>query len=257
LKFLTKFKQDPHLLKDKTFLITGAANGIGRAVTKAALAAGANIVLLDKDVANLKSLLHTLPKSDYNRAHVYPLDLSGASYAEYQKMVEVLIDSLSKLDGILFNAAMLGSLTPIEYYSQAIWYKVMQVNLNSSFLLSQAALHLIKKSPHGRLIFTCRAPGSKQEAFWGAYSVAMAGCYQLMRTLSEECHEHTNIRVNGIAPDKILTNLRREAFPAEDSDKLELPENIVEPYLYLLSEQSQALTGEVILPTVKDEVVTI
>lgn len=244
---ITTYHPAPDLLKDKVILLTGASGGIGDAVAKAYAQYGATVILLSENVPGLSVIYDDIVKNQYPEPAIYPMNLANATYDDYQDLATNIKNQLGRLDGVVHNAGMLGTLTPIEQYPLDQWYQVLQVNLNCTFLLTQALLPLLKQSDSSRIIITCANPDTELKAFWGAFGVAAAGALQLMKTLADE-HQHTSININGICPDNIRTNLRNRAFPAESPKAQTKPQAIVPSYLYLMGKDSQLVNGQVFDP---------
>src|SRR5215469_15821898 len=235
----------PHkdLLHDRVILVTGAGDGIGRAVAKGLAAHGATVVLLGKTIKKLEAAYDEIVAAGGPKPGIYPLDLLGAKYKDYEDLVGVLDTEYGRLDGLLHNAGILGERAPIEHHEIHVWQQVLQVNLTAPFMLSRACLELLYKSPDASVLFTSSGVGRKARAYWGAYSVSKAGIEALSATLADETEFRKTLRVNSINPGPVRTEMRRQAFPAEDRDKLATPEQIVGTYLYLLGPDSQGVTG--------------
>jgi len=240
---LFHYKPSPNSLADRVILITGASRGIGRAVAKAFASQGATVILLARNIPHLESLYDEIEKSGAPTPAIYPFNLANAIPEDYEKLRENIEKPFGKLDGILHNAAMLGSLTSIEHTPLEQWYQVMQVNLHAAFLLTRATLPLLKRAKEASIIFSTPEVGHKARAYWGAYAVSKFGGEALMQILADELEINTNIRVNSINPGRIKTQLRTAAYPAEDPKKLKMPEEIIPFYLYLMGSESLGMTG--------------
>ncbi|HEU4603899.1 MAG TPA: SDR family NAD(P)-dependent oxidoreductase, partial [Steroidobacteraceae bacterium] len=147
---------------------------------------------------------------------------------------------------LLHNAGMLGERAPIEHHDVAKWMRTMHVNVNAPFILTKCCLPLLKRSEDASLIFTSSGVVPRPRAFWGAYLVSKWASDGLMHMLAEELEGSTKIRVNSINPGKVRTNMRLQAYPAEDRSALAPPESIVAPYLYLFGPDSQGVNGETV-----------
>lgn len=231
------------LLTNRIILITGAGAGIGRAAAKTFAAHGATIILLGRTIRKLEDVYDEIEQAGSPKPAIYPMNLEGASPKDYEELAEKIEKEFGRLDGLLHNASLLGSLTPIEQYDINLWYQVFQVNLNAVFLLTQACLPLLKKSQEASIVFTSSSVGRKGRAYWGAYAVSKFATEGLMQTLADEL-ENTSIRVNSINPGGTRTKMRATAYPAEDPNKLRTPEEIMATYLYLFGKDSQGVTGQ-------------
>jgi len=232
------------LLKDRAILVTGAGDGIGRAVAKDLANHGATLILLGKTIPKLESVYDEIVAAGSPKPAIYAMDLMGARYKDYEDLVGVLDKEYGRLDGLLHNAGILGERAPIEHHEIHIWQQVLQVNLTAPFMLSKACLELLYKSPDASVVFTSSGVGRKARAYWGAYSVSKYGIEALALTLADETEFRKTLRVNTINPGAVRTAMRRQAFPAEDNDKLLAAEEILGTYLYLLGPDSKGITGQ-------------
>lgn len=232
-------------LQDKIILITGAADGIGQAVALAYAAQGATLILLDRSIPKLERLYDTIVQAGWPQPALYPLDLEGAKASDYADLATILTENFGQLHGLVHNAAVLGTLTPIEHYNPALWQAVMQVNVNAPFLLTRACLPLLTRSAPSSLIFTLDQHNTPSWAYWGAYSASKFALNGLFVTLSAELG-HSGVRVNAINPGKVNTFLRRSAYPGINPQTWAQPETITAAYLYLMSAASEAVRGMVL-----------
>lgn len=233
----------PQLLQNRVILITGAGDGIGRSAALSCAEYGAEVVLLGRAQRKLEKVYDEIEQAGYPRAVIHPLDLEKAGVTEYAQLTDALLEQFGRLDGLLHNAATLGTLTPLGLYDVDLWYKVMQVNLHAPFLLTRACLGLLRRAPDASIVFTADAVAREARAYWGAYSVAKAATEGMMRLLAEECSVEGNLRVNSIEPGIVRTALRARAYPAEDPNPLALPETVMNAYLYLLGPDSRNVNG--------------
>ncbi len=233
-------------LNDSTILVTGAGNGIGRAVSKACAAVGATVILLDKELSAMESLYDEIVASGGPEPALYPMDLAGATAENYELMAQQLAENFSSLEGIVHNAATLPYLSRIDDYDISTWFEVMQVNLNAAFILTQSMLPLLRKAKQASIIFSTDKVAQQPKAYWGAYTVSKAGQIALMQTLADELNGSSNIRANAVNPGPTRTALRHGVYPGEDADILKQPEELAPLYLWLLGNESKETNGEVI-----------
>ncbi|MDM8566220.1 YciK family oxidoreductase [Candidatus Halobeggiatoa sp. HSG11] len=238
------YKPSNTLLNDRIILVTGAGDGIGKAAAKKFAAHGATVILLGRTTAKLESVYDEIEQAGYPQPAIYPMNLEGATPNDYENLAEVLMKNFGKLDGLLHNAGILGSLTPLEHYNVEQWYKIMQVNLNAPFLLTKACLRLMKLAANASIIFTSANVGRKGKAYWGAYSAAYFGIEGLMQVLTDELETNTNIRVNSIDPGAVNTRMRTDAYPGEDPKNLPNPNDVTPLYLYLMGTDSSKINGQ-------------
>ena len=230
-------------LKDKVILVTGANRGFGLAITMDLSKAGATVIMLGRDLGSLEYAYDAVVDAGYNEPILYPLDLEGATPENYQELQDNVLEKFDKLDGLIHNAAILGAQMPIEQYDIKLWYSTLQINLNAPFMLTQFLIPALVKSEDARILFLSSSVGREARAYWGAYSVSKFGIEGFAKTLSEEL-EKTNISVNTVDPGKLRTEMRRTAYPAEDSSTVPMPEEKSAAIVYLLSNLSPKMNGE-------------
>lgn len=237
------YQAPPDALRGRIILVTGAGDGIGRAVSKACAAHGATVLLLGRTVSKLESVYDDIVSAGHPQPGICPMDLSTAQGEQYDELTKSIEKEYGRLDGLLHNAGILGQRTPIEQYDVGTWQLVMHVNVTAAFILTQICLPLLKRSDDASIVFTSSGVGREGRAYWGAYAVSKFATEGLMQVLADET-DGTPIRVNAVNPGKTRTAMRAEAYPAEDRSKLARPEDIVGPYLYLLGPDSRGVTGE-------------
>ncbi|MDA8906003.1 YciK family oxidoreductase [Candidatus Thioglobus sp.] len=230
-------------LKDKVILVTGANRGFGLAITMDLSKAGATVIMLGRDLGSLEYAYDAVVDAGYKEPILYPLDLEGASPENYQELQDNVLEKFDKLDGLIHNAAILGAQMPIEQYDIKLWYSTLQINLSAPFMLTQFLIPALAKSEDARILFLSSSVGREARAYWGAYSVSKFGIEGFAKTLSEEL-EKTNISVNTVNPGKLRTEMRRTAYPAEDSSTVPMPEEKSAAIVYLLSNLSPKMNGE-------------
>lgn len=232
------------LLENRIILVTGAAEGIGRALATACASRGATVILLDRNVQGLETLYDEITVAGHPEPAIYPMDLKGATPADYRSLAKVLEKEFGRLDGLVHNAAYLGTLIPLAHCDDELWLDVMQINLNAPFLLTRSCLGLLQMSAAAAVLFLSDSVGRHGKAYWGAYGIAKAGIENMAQTLADELESNTTIRVNTYDPGPVRTALRLIAYPAENREALATPEAVMKPCLYLLGPDSKGITGQ-------------
>lgn len=232
------------LLKDRIILVTGAGDGIGREAARQFAAHGATVILLGRTIEKLESLYDELEAAGYPQPAIVPLNLESAGEHDFIELCNTLHQEFGKLDGILHNASLLGVRTPIENYDPTIWLQVMQVNVNAAFMMTQTLMPLLRASDDASIVFTSSSVGSKGKAYWGAYAVSKFATEGMMQVLADELENSGNIRVNCINPGATRTNMRANAYPAENPESNPTPTEIMPLYLYLMGPDSKAQNGK-------------
>ena len=216
-------------LAERIALITGASRGIGAAVAKRFAAEGVHVVALARTVGGLEELDDDI-RAAGGTATLLPLDLR--KFDGIDQMGAALYQRFGRLDVLVGNAAVLGSLSPMGHFEPKVWAEVMEVNLTANWRLIRALDPLLRLSEAGRVIFTTCAAGREATPYWGAYAASKAALESMAKIYAGEMTK-TNVRVNLIDPGTVRTKLRAQGFPGEDRSKLRSPEEVTEPFVAL------------------------
>lgn len=223
------------LLNGKNIVVTGSADGIGRAVTIALARAGATVVMLDHKARHLEKLYDQIVAENVAEPVIVPVDLAAMSPDSATELAQQLYNEFGHIDGLLHNAAELGSPSPMDQYDMEYWDKVLRVNFTAPYLFTRALLPVLRQAPHAEVLFTTADCGVNPSAYWGAYAIAYAAVEAQMTLWSEELLQTSKIAVNSLDPGAVRTALRRRSHPGEDQNALKLPQDITPVYLKLLS----------------------
>ncbi|MDA1064732.1 MAG: YciK family oxidoreductase [Proteobacteria bacterium] len=238
------YNAPPELLRDRIILVTGSSDGIGRALALRAAALGAQIILHGRNVKKLEKVHDEIAALEAApRPSIAVVDLATANNVAYESLADKLAEEFGRLDGLVHNAAIVGDRFAIAQYDAVQWQRVMHVNVTASFALTQVLLPMMNQAADPSIIFTSSSVGRVGRAFWGAYAVSKFATEGLSQVLADE-HREGKLRVNCINPGATRTNMRLEAFPAEDRDLLKGPDEVLAPYLYLLGPDSKGITGQ-------------
>ena len=172
------------------------------------------------------------------------MNFESAEEKEYLKVKEAVEDQFDKLDGLINNAGVLGEKKPLGQYEYSICKKVLNVNLDSAFLLTKTLLPLLNHSKLSSVVFTSSGVGKKGRAYWGAYAISKFATEGMMEVFADELENTTKIRVNCVNPGAVRTKMREEAYPAEDPETNPLPKEIMNLYIYLMCDASKEINGQ-------------
>ena len=211
----------------QTYLITGAAQGLGKVLSKQLVAKGHQVILLDKELKALNALYDEL---NSNLVALYPIDLLGANIDHYQALENTIAEEYGQLNGVILNAAILPAFTPIENFEYMQWYEVLHTNLNANFHLIQHTLTLLKKAKNSILLAVLDENIDLHPAYYGAYGVAKAGLKQLMITVAAE-HKNNDLNVYNATLETFATEARGRLFPGENPLDLITAESMAERIL--------------------------
>jgi NAD(P)-dependent dehydrogenase (short-subunit alcohol dehydrogenase family) len=226
----------PDFLSGKTILITGASDGIGKQCAKTFAQFGAKLILIGRSLEKLETLFDEIEAEHPNSVYLHPMDFMTASADDYTQLATSIDDEFTSLDGVIHSAALLGARAPIEHYPDSDWSAVMQTNVTAPFMLTRSLLPALTRSADARLLFLSSSVGREARAHWGAYAVSKHALEGLMQTLADELKNTSAIKVNSLNPGGTRTNMRRDAFPAEDPKIQPHPEELMSVFLYLFSE---------------------
>ena len=246
LEAIKEFEANSDSLKNKIIVITGAGSGIGKAAALAFSQAGATVVLLGRTLSKLEAVYDEIEQLGNPKPAILPMNFEGAVEHDYDHVYELISEEFGRLDGILHNAAELGPQTPINNYPLADWQKLIQVNLTAPFIFTKTMYPLLSAAPSASILFTSSGVARQGKAYWGAYSVSKSAGDNLMQVLADE-NENTTIRVNSIDPGAVRTPMRATTFPAEDPSTVTNPDELMNQYIYLFSDASLDVNGQIIL----------
>lgn len=242
----SNFKPQANCLKDKVILITGTGDGIGATAAKTFAKHGATIILLSKTEKKIVAINDEIVDAGYPQPAIIPLNLEEATADDYVGLAHSIEAEFGHLDGLIHNAAMFEGLSPIAQFDNTLWNRIVQVNLHAPFLLSQAMIPLLNKSQSSSMVFTSSGVAQQGRAYWNAYGVTKAASDNLMGILADELELNSPIRVNSIDPGRVRTRMRALAFPGEDPMTVPAPEDIMNSYIYLMSDESKEINGKFI-----------
>lgn len=228
-------------LTNKTILITGASDGIGKATAIECAKQGATVIIHGKTQAKLELLYDEIVKAGYPEPVIYPLDFEKMTPEDCDTLNSVIHKEFGKLDGLFNNAGWVGASSPVQQFDIKLWHRIIQINLNATFMLTQACIPLLNQQHKSSVVFNI---DNKNTAYWGAYGVANGGLSSFMQILADEL-ENTEISVKGLNPGAVRTNLRTRAFPAENPSKLTLPDEVAKVVAFLLSDEGHTINNEV------------
>ncbi len=233
---------DNSLLKNRTILVTGASDGIGREAALTYARQGARVILTGRNPQKLDAVRLQIADLKQLPASVLVLDLATASAEDCLQFARDIADITPRLEGVLHNAGILGTLQPMAEISAEEWQQVMKINLDVTFFLTRALLPLLLKAEAASLVFTSSSVGRQGRPGWGTYSVSKFATEGMMQILAAE-YKDTGLRVNCINPGGTRTSMRASAFPQENPALLKTPADIMPVYLHLMSDASRHQTG--------------
>jgi len=234
------YQPAPGLLAQRVVLVTGAGGGLGRATALACAGAGATVVLLGRAVPGLERVYDEIKEAGGGEPALYPLNLAGATWNDYEQLGETLAREFGRLDALAHCAAHFKSFAPLATVEPPDWLESLQVNLTGPFALTRHCLPLLEHSGAASVVFVSDAAGRGGKAYAGPYGVAKFAIEGLMQTWAPEL-EATHVRVNSLDPGPMDTALRRKGYA--DGARAPSPVAAARALLWLLGPDSRPATA--------------
>ena len=226
-------------LSGKLALVTGASRGIGAATADALAGAGAHVILVARTAKALEEVEERIHGAG-GSATIAPLDLTDGE--SIGKLAAAAAERWEALDILVLNAAMLGSLTPVEHIDPKEYARLLTLNVVANQALIAAFDRLLRASQRADLIAVSSSVGSEPRAFWGAYGSSKAALENLALSYGDETAYSNKVRVHVLDPGATRTRMRALAFPGEEPESLKPPEVVADFILERLL--SDAPSGE-------------
>lgn len=216
---------DSKPFEGKLALVTGASRGIGAATAEALAAAGAHVILVARTSAALEEIEERIHDSG-GTATIAPLDLTDGE--SIGKLAGAVAERWDKLDVLVLNAAMLGSLTPVQDIDPKEYSRLLSLNLLANQALIAAFDPLLKRADRADVVVLTSSVAAEPRAFWGAYGSSKAALETLLRAYADETAFTGRIRVHVIDPGATRTRMRALAFPGEEPESVKPPEVVAQ-----------------------------
>ncbi|MBT6202774.1 MAG: SDR family NAD(P)-dependent oxidoreductase [Alphaproteobacteria bacterium] len=215
-------------LDGRIALVTGASRGIGAAVARRFGAEGAQLVLVARTVGGLEEVDDDVRKAGGKPATLVPLDLADGDAID--RIGAALYERHGKLDVMVGNAAILGTLTPTGHIEPKIWQQAFDINVTSNWRLIRSMDPLLRQSDAGRAIFVTSGITAMNPAYWATYAATKAALEALVECWAGELGK-TGVKANLLDPGVLRTAMRARAFPGEDPKTLAEPDSIAEAFV--------------------------
>ena len=233
-------------LAGRQVLVVGACGAVGRACALSLADRGASVVLLGRRVAALEKLYDELEALGAPQPAIYPMNLEGATPADFADLCARIIEGCGHLDAVIYAAGRLHGLTPIEQFEPEEWLRTIQIGLNVPFLMLQSLLPALRAAEQSPLmLFMSDSPERSTDAYWGAYGVAQAGLRALIAIVASEWAAQ-GVRVLGLLPAPIASAFRRKVYVGEAMDGLIAPARYAELISWMIACAPQDWSGSIV-----------
>jgi NAD(P)-dependent dehydrogenase (short-subunit alcohol dehydrogenase family) len=235
-------------LDSQIALVTGAARGVGQAVSLRLASLGAHVLLLARDTERLNQVRSQIEKSQ-GQATVLPCDLTDP--AAIARLAEQVARDHQRLDILVNNAAIGGTGQPMHEVSPEEWDRLMNTNLRAPFLLIRAFTPMMIAAGSGHIVNISSLAGHTPLPNNAPYAASKWGLNGLTYSVAEELRPH-KIRVSVIAPGSINTHFGGGHSSSKDSRKMLQPDDVASVVATLVTQAPQSFISEVLLrPTQK------
>ena len=212
-------------------LVTGATGTLGKAIINSLITNNIEIVLVSKDIKKLEKLYDEICTIAIHKPSMIPIDLSYGRSID--KLGGKIFEKYKKLDILISCSSFFPKLSPINHILPKDFYKIININITANWHLIRSFDPLLRLSKYGRAYFLICKQKTYNEPYFGAYSLTSSSIESMIKNWQQEIKK-SNIQVNTFDPGPILSNLRQNSFPGENTDKLNTAENAAYKFISLL-----------------------
>jgi NAD(P)-dependent dehydrogenase (short-subunit alcohol dehydrogenase family) len=234
------------LLEGRVVLVTGAGQGLGRALALDAAGHGATVALLGRKLEKLEATYDAITAIGAPEPALMPLDLAAAGTREFEALEQLVRKDLKRLDGIAHCASHFVPLGPLAQQSLEQWMTLLKVNLAAPFALTRACLPVLSAASDSSVVFTGETHGAHPLAYWGGFAVSKAGLSVLASIWGEELAHKGRPRMNVFIPGPMASPQRAQSHPGEDRSKLPTVQAAARAMLYLLGPDGASCNGRTV-----------
>ncbi len=238
-------------LEGRVFVVTGGSRGIGLAIASELAVQGARVVICGRKRDSLDAAVAAIGGEGVTAvpAHI-------AREEDVERLFDTVMQKHGRLDALVNNVGM-NLLTPsIADTETSLWQKIMDTNLNGTFLCARRAARIMQPQKGGKIVTVSSIAGRKASPGMGVYGIAKAGVEMLTRVLASELAS-SNIQVNAVAPSMVRTEFSKPFWSNDiiygqvvkgiPLGRIAEPMDVVHPVLFLASDAADFITGQTLL----------
>ena len=230
-------------LKGRIALVTGASRGIGYFTALELARAGAQVIACARTVGGLEELDDAVKAEGGLPVTLVPFDLGDMDAID--RLGAAIHERWGRLDILVANAGVLGTISPIGHVEAKVFEKVMAINVTATWRLIRTVEPLMVQSDAGRALILSSSAAHKCKPFWGPYSVSKAAVEALARTWAGET-QRLPLRILSVDPGGTRTAMRAQAMPGEDPETVPHPSEVARALLPLVG-PDQTETGKLFI----------
>jgi NAD(P)-dependent dehydrogenase (short-subunit alcohol dehydrogenase family) len=219
----------------KVALVTGTSRGIGAAIAEKLAAEGAHVIITARTAKDLEAVEQRIFDAG-GSATIAPMDLVEGDSID--RLAAAVRERWGRLDILILNAAMLGTLTPVPMLDVKEFSKVLTLNVIAQQAIIAAFDDLLRSSEAPRLIALTSSVGQTPRAYWGAYGASKAALENLVLSYGDEVKNLSRLKVAIVDPGRTRTAMRAKAYPGEDPATVKEPAIVAEAISQLLQNDS-------------------
>ncbi len=238
-------------LEDKVFVVTGGSRGIGLEITRMLLDQKAKVAICGRKQDGLDATAAKLNAGD----NLLAVPAHVAQSEDVERLFSQTLEAFGRLDGLINNVGM-NIVTGLVDADPGLWSKIIDSNLNGTFLCSRKAGQILREHKKGKIVSISSLAGRRSAPFMGIYGVAKAGIEMMTKVIAQELAAY-NIQVNAVAPGMVRTKFSEPFWSNNEIyeqiiktiplARIAEPVDVAWAVLFLCSEASDFITGQTMM----------